>query len=168
MADLVARVARGETASVGAFADLPPHIFERVEGVRPGILETASGNLTVAIDTNLSPGLVQEGMVRDLVRHLQVLRKNAGLEVSDRVDVGLVIDSRELGSAVEEYRGYVMDEVLAVELSDRALGDAAGASEFKIQGYDVSATVRRRQPAPQPAMNQPDSLERSSGELSIV
>jgi isoleucyl-tRNA synthetase len=146
MAGLVDRFDRGESVSVDSFADLPPAIFERVEDVRPGILELAAGNLVVAIDTNLSPGLVQEGMVRDLVRHLQVLRKNAGLEVSDRVDVGLVIDGHELTSAVAEHRGYVMDEVLAVELTEGALGDAAGESEFKIMGHEVRATVRRRQP----------------------
>ena len=47
------------------------------------------GSLTVALDPELTPELIQEGLVRDLVRGIQNLRKDKGLDVTDRIELTL-------------------------------------------------------------------------------
>jgi len=71
------------------------------------------GSLTVALDPELTPALIQEGLVRDLVRGIQSLRKDKGLEVTDRIELTL-FGSEALRAAVESYREHLLSETLAV------------------------------------------------------
>jgi isoleucyl-tRNA synthetase len=71
------------------------------------------GSLTVALDPELTPELIQEGLVRDLVRGIQSLRKDEGLEVTDRIELTL-FGSEALQAAVESYRAHLLSETLAV------------------------------------------------------
>jgi isoleucyl-tRNA synthetase len=90
----------------------------------------------------LTPALKREGLVRDLVRKLQVARKDAGLSVSQRIELGLVTDSGELQEAIREHREYIMEELLAVRLEHAPLADARGTTDFSIEGHQVQATMR--------------------------
>ena len=73
--------------------------------------EADSGYLA-ALDTTLSDELVAEGLAREIVRSVQDARKQAGLEVSDRITLG-VSGSDAVEEALEVHRGYVMNETLA-------------------------------------------------------
>ncbi len=68
----------------------------------------------VALDTTLTDELVREGMARELVRTVQEARKQAGLEVSDRIVLG-VSGTAAVGAALDSYRDYLMAETLALE-----------------------------------------------------
>jgi isoleucyl-tRNA synthetase len=71
----------------------------------------------VVLDTVTTPDLEAEGLARDVVRLVQVARKDAGLHVADRIH--LVVDPHghdDVAAAVEAFRHYVMSETLAVEL----------------------------------------------------
>ena len=70
-----------------------------------------SGYLT-ALDTSLNEDLIKEGYARELVRSIQDARKQAGLEVSDRITLG-VSGSKNVEDALLEHRDYVMSETLA-------------------------------------------------------
>ncbi|MDH5582769.1 MAG: DUF5915 domain-containing protein, partial [Gammaproteobacteria bacterium] len=70
-----------------------------------------SGYLT-ALDTSLNEDLIKEGYARELVRSIQDARKQAGLEVSDRITLG-VSGSKNVEEALLEHRDYVMSETLA-------------------------------------------------------
>ena len=66
----------------------------------------------MGLDTALTDALEREGLARELVRTVQEARKQAGLEVSDRIT--LRIDgSVGVAAALDAYRGYVMEETLA-------------------------------------------------------
>lgn len=86
------------------------------------------GTLTVALDTEVTPELLQEGAVRDLVRGVQNLRKERGLEVTDRIEltVSAAGGNTTLAEAFNRFREYVMNETLAV--SARWLDTAAEGS----------------------------------------
>jgi len=71
------------------------------------------GSLTVALDPELTPELIEEGMIRDLVRGIQNLRKEKGLDVSDRISLTLS-GSNVLRSAAENHRDHLLSETLAV------------------------------------------------------
>jgi isoleucyl-tRNA synthetase len=70
-----------------------------------------SGYLT-ALDTTLTDELVNEGFAREIVRSVQDARKQAGLEVSDRITLG-ISGSDAVEKALEKHRDYVMNETLA-------------------------------------------------------
>ncbi|MEJ5189832.1 MAG: DUF5915 domain-containing protein, partial [Breznakiellaceae bacterium] len=72
------------------------------------------GTLTVALDTEITEELAQEGDIRDLVRGIQNLRKEKGLEVTDRIRLW-VHGSERLEKAFRTFQGYVAQETLALE-----------------------------------------------------
>ncbi len=70
------------------------------------------GNLTVGLDSELTDELFTEGLSRDIVRGIQSLRKDRGLDVTDRI--ALSVDGpKEVITAVEQYRDHIMKETLA-------------------------------------------------------
>ncbi|MBI5608079.1 MAG: isoleucine--tRNA ligase [Deltaproteobacteria bacterium] len=95
---------------------LEPGDFEFRSAPLPGLVAATEGRATVALDTQLDDALRREGLVRELVNRVQNARKEAGLEVEDRIALTLVTTSEILAEAVREHAGYVMDEVLATEL----------------------------------------------------
>ena len=72
-------------------------------------------NFIVGISTEISESLKQEGLVRDLIRQVQNLRKDSGLKVEDRIKIE-INGSKELNNAVVSYESYFMNEVLGVKL----------------------------------------------------
>ena len=79
---------------------------------KAGLKVLNEGTLTVALDTTVTPALLREGYVRDLIRGLQNLRKESGFEVTDRIAVLLNGDA-ELREACEEFRVLIAGETLA-------------------------------------------------------
>ena len=73
------------------------------------------GSLTVGLDTEISPELSREGDVRDLVRGVQNLRKETGLEVTDRIHLSL-FGSGRLKEAWQSFASYAASETLALEV----------------------------------------------------
>jgi len=71
------------------------------------------GSLTVALDVHITEGLKQEGAVRDLVRSVQSLRKDSGLNVTDRIRLYLH-GSAAAREAIESNEEYLTSETLAV------------------------------------------------------
>ncbi len=86
-------------------------VIQRIEKDNLKVLN--EGSLTVAIDTEINEELKREGMVRDIVRGVQNLRKEAGLDVTDRIRISLG-GSEETRLAVEDFQDYLMNETLAV------------------------------------------------------
>ena len=68
--------------------------------------------LQIALSTVLTAELIQEGMARDFVRHVQQARKDAGLEITDRIRIGYTAGD-EAAAAVESWRDYIARETLA-------------------------------------------------------
>jgi isoleucyl-tRNA synthetase len=73
--------------------------------------------VTVAVDTAITPELVQEGLARDMVRLVQVLRKKADLNLDDRILVTFETQDDQLASAIAAYADYITAETLCDELA---------------------------------------------------
>ena len=71
-----------------------------------------SGGFLVALETKLTPELEQEGLVRELIRTVQDARKQAALDVSDRISL-CITGSEEIEAAIEAHRDWIMAETLA-------------------------------------------------------
>ena len=86
----------------------------------------------IALDTRLNDELIEEGMARELLRQVQVLRKKIGLEIEDRVIIRFRCDSRVLRSAIEDYKEFLCNELLCVEMREDR--DLAGGRELDVSG----------------------------------
>jgi isoleucyl-tRNA synthetase len=95
-----------------------------------GFAFAEAGGYLVALDTHLTHELVLEGLAREVVRSVQEGRKQAGLNVSDRIALSVEGDAN-ISEALAKHREYVMNETLAVEW--RAVNDAnAFSSEHSL------------------------------------
>jgi isoleucyl-tRNA synthetase len=87
----------------------------------PGWQVANLGKLTVALDVTLTEELKQEGISRELINRIQNLRKNSGLEVTDKITVRLN-DHPYINEAVKNNLAYICAEILAVDIQlDNAL-----------------------------------------------
>jgi isoleucyl-tRNA synthetase len=103
----------GEIEGVHISLDLTD--FEIVAQDIPGWLVASQGSLTVALDITITEALKREGIARELVNKIQNLRKETGLEVTDRIRIEMNTTS-EIEQAVEKFKQYIQDEVLANEI----------------------------------------------------
>ncbi len=98
------------------------------------------GQEAVALETTLTPELEAEGLARELVHLVQNLRKNSGLEVSDRIQVKYGAEG-DLSYAIQTHRGWIMNEVLATSMEPGAPGP--GAVEADINGRKIIVAIER-------------------------
>ena len=78
----------------------------------PGWLVANEGNLTVALDVELTDELRNEGMARELINRIQNLRKDSGLEIVDRIRV-TIAENDQVVAAVNAFADYIKGQVLA-------------------------------------------------------
>jgi len=95
----------------------------------------AADGLTITlIDKRLTPALKNEGLARDIVRNVQNLRKEVGLDIEDRIRLSLVTESSALGDAVAQCREYIAGETLAVDVASAGLDEPVREAEVTIDG----------------------------------
>ena len=82
----------------------------------PGWLVANDGTLTVALEVEISPALRNEGMARELINRIQNMRKEQGLEITDRIRVAIAPNAAT-DAAVAEYSDYIATQVLADDVS---------------------------------------------------
>ncbi|HEX2564451.1 MAG TPA: DUF5915 domain-containing protein, partial [Acidimicrobiales bacterium] len=95
------------------------------------------GGWAVALDLELDDDLRREGLARELVRSLNDLRKDVGLDIADRVVLAIDADDA-VWAALDAHRDYVTSEVLAVGLKR---SQAGGAHALRVDGHDVAVTI---------------------------
>ena len=81
-----------------------------------GWLVDSGDGLTVALDTTLTPELINEGLAREFVNRVQNMRKDAGLEVTDRIRINFEAPSR-VAEAVQRLSDYIKSETLATQVT---------------------------------------------------
>jgi len=109
---------------------------------RGGLAVASDKGVTVAVDTELTPELVQEGYARDLVRQLNNMRKDAGLEISDRIHVAFEADG-EVAAALSGFADYVKQETLALSLTAGNMPDADYRETVSVGGRQVALALRK-------------------------
>ena len=109
-------------------------VINRIEKASLKIVN--EGTLTVGLNTELTEELLMEGYIRDLVRGIQTLRKECGLDVTDRIKLYLSAsqknaDNKELEKAFELFKDYVCDETLTVQSSWLKTGELTKLGSIK-------------------------------------
>lgn len=94
----------------------------------------------LALDLELTPELQREGMMREVVRHVQNARKQAGLNVDDRILLSLATADSELTEAIKEFADTITAETLATELT----GDSYDyKAEVKVEGSPLTLSLQK-------------------------
>jgi isoleucyl-tRNA synthetase len=109
----------------------------------PGWLVANEEGLTVALDISISEALKSEGIARELVNRVQNLRKEKGLEVTDRIS--LLLDTNEvIQDAIERNKRYVADEVLASDISFEKLTGEIHLETIEVEN-DLKISLEKKE-----------------------
>jgi isoleucyl-tRNA synthetase len=142
--ELAPRLQRGERVDLDVpglgRVELGPQEVGVVEEPVTGWRVVREGGASVALDLTITPELRLEGLARELVRAVQDLRKEAGLKVSDRIELAIDADG-EVAEAVRAHGDYLRGETLAVALHRAPQGDGFEAS-FELDGTPVRLWLR--------------------------
>ncbi|HEY0731805.1 MAG TPA: DUF5915 domain-containing protein, partial [Chitinophagaceae bacterium] len=107
----------------------------------PGWSVASKGPLTVALDINVTPELVQEGDAREFVNRIQKIRKDSGFDVTDRIDV-IVSANNGINASLTKYNNYICAEILAdkLELSS----EIDGGTEIEVNDNHLKVIVLKK------------------------
>ena len=105
-----------------------------------GYVSDNNGDITVVLDTKLTPKLIEEGFVRELISKIQTMRKEAGFEVMDKIRV-YVKDNEKISQILKKYEKDILSDVMADEiLYDQASGYV---KDWNINGEAVTLGVEK-------------------------
>ncbi len=110
-------------------------------GLQGWSVETEKG-ITVAVDTELTPKLIEEGLSREFVNRIQNMRKEADFEVTDRIVIGFS-GSDILKKAIESSLDNIKTETLAEEINTSILDVSDFVKTWEIEGDETEISIRR-------------------------
>lgn len=116
-----------------------PYMYREIIADELNVKEVNFGQ-SVDLNTNLTDDLRAEGMMRDIVRQVQNLRKNSGLNVDDRINLYINSENELAKKAVNMFKETIASETLASEWSDSLLENVA---DIKIDGLEVSISLEK-------------------------
>jgi len=103
--------------------------------------ESESAQPSVVYDLTITPELKREGLMREIVRHVQSARKQAGLQIDDRIVLSISSDDSEISQAIDAFADVIKSETLAVELNSTA--DESEKYDAKIEGKLVEISLKK-------------------------
>ena len=95
----------------------------------------------IEISKQLTPELKREGLMREVIRHVQSARKKAGLQVDDRIELGITSSDTEIAQAVDAFADAIKSETLAVKLGSAA--DDMEKYDVKVDGKVVEIYLKK-------------------------
>ncbi|MDA0991424.1 MAG: isoleucine--tRNA ligase, partial [Verrucomicrobia bacterium] len=108
---------------------------------RAGLVVASEGPLVVALETELTAALIREGIAREFVNKVQNMRKTAGLDVSDRIQLEYEADAT-VHAAIREFDDYVMAETLSLGLA-RATAAMADGEAWDLNGNRCTIRLQK-------------------------
>jgi len=109
---------------------------------KAGLKVLNEGFLTVALDPEITEELLSEGLVRDLIRGIQSLRKDSGFDVTDRISVR-ADGPEEVRSAAESFMEYLMGETLSEDFEWENLSGTGDSAEISVGDFTVNLIIRK-------------------------
>ena len=103
--------------------------------------ESESAQPSVVYDLTITPELKREGLMREIVRHVQSARKQAGLQIDDRIVLSISSDDSEISQAIDAFADVIKAETLAVELNSAV--DESEKYDAKIEGKLVEISLKK-------------------------
>ena len=145
-ASLASRLQKGEPVEFiwpGGSATLEPaDVFVSATGP-DSWAGAADGNTQVAIDTRVTEQLKGEGRAREVVRQVNEARKQANLNIEDRIVLRLCTEAADLRQAIDAHRAYIGGETLVKQWVDRPLDGDAYKANVKVDGQPLTIELRK-------------------------
>ncbi len=107
---------------------------------KEGYVTEADNSMTVVLDTNLTPELIEEGFILELISKIQTMRKDAGFEVTDHIRVAFA-DNEKIEEIAQKHEKEIAGKVLADALSVK--NELSVAKEWNVNGENVKISVER-------------------------
>ena len=125
----------------GKMVDVELSDVEVVSESAEGLAVHTENQLTVALDLNVTPDLKNEGLAREFVNRVQNMRKNAGFDVIDRIEIYAKVND-ELQQAIAERKDYIQNETLAESVSVD-FKETAVVEELTIEGSKAVIGIKK-------------------------
>ncbi|MDD1721040.1 MAG: isoleucine--tRNA ligase [Euryarchaeota archaeon] len=110
------------------------------EKTKPHFAKGEAGGLIVFIDTETTPELSIESLAREIVRRIQVMRKELNLPYTAHIKVGYRA-STDVAQAVQDYHQYIKDETLSAAVIDHLFDDAQLTKEWTVDGHKIVLSI---------------------------
>lgn len=115
LSKIAKQVANGQEINIDGFIPLSADLFDIKITPKPEFATSHLGNNLVVLDVEIDKDLLDEGKLRELVRELQVARKEAGLNIDDRIALEILTDDENMKQIIAKNQKEINAEVLAVE-----------------------------------------------------
>jgi isoleucyl-tRNA synthetase len=127
---------------VGFFDDMKDILREELNvwDVHIKYSESDKKALLLNLDLVITPELKREGLMREVIRHVQSARKLAGLNVDDRITLSLSSEDTDLIDAINEHESTIMAETLAETMVE---GDLANQTAVKVEGSELVISLEK-------------------------
>jgi len=102
----------------------------------------SEGDLMVMLDTDITPELAAEGMAREMVRRLQMMRRSAGFEIADHITTYYQGDEY-INKVIAGFTDYIKQETLSEQLLSGAPAQGSYAESFKLEGHELGLGVKK-------------------------
>ena len=137
-------LAAGETVTVdlaGGPVELDARRRRAVQQTQEGWGLASDGPRDRGARPRADEDLRLEGLARELVHHVQALRRSAGLDVSDRIELGIA-RAEPVADALAAHRDWIASEVLATSIVDGAVDGATASEDVSVEGTPARITLR--------------------------
>ncbi len=109
---------------------------------KEGFAVSSEGDYTVAVPTEISPELQVEGMAREVVHRLQIMRRSAGFDIADHI-VTYYQGDAYIRQVLKDFAGYIKQETLSKELVEGIPEQGVFSESHRLGGYDILLGVKR-------------------------
>jgi isoleucyl-tRNA synthetase len=141
----ISSIERGETVSLeieGESLSISRDDVEILSEQIAGWIVESEGGVTVAVDTQLSKELISEGLAREFVNRIQNMRKDAGFQVTDKINIAFSGNS-EFAIAINSFKNYISVETLAEKIENEVGLNGGFLQDWKIGGDDIKIKIEK-------------------------
>lgn len=131
-----------ETIKIEGFGDIPKQAFLINEKPKDNIVLIEESDYIIALNTTLNEELIVEGLERELMRTLQVLRKKAGFKVEQRIVLGIETKGEKINKVLKKYLSKIKQETLSEKFIEEKMENADIMEEVEIGGEKVIISLK--------------------------
>jgi isoleucyl-tRNA synthetase len=138
-AALAREATAGRAVTLDGIELQPDELLVTISG-KPGYAVAEEAGYAIAVTTEITPELADEGLAREMVRRIQEMRKAAGFDIADRIRLYYAAD-KDVARVLTSWREYIVQETLAEVIAEGA--GTGHREEHEIDGRKVMLTVSR-------------------------
>ncbi|MDD4149522.1 MAG: isoleucine--tRNA ligase [Bacteroidales bacterium] len=108
----------------------------------PGWLVTNEGKITVALDINISPELIEEGIAREFVNRIQNIRKDSGFDVTDKISI-TILSHKDLNDAINNYNDFICSQTLGNSIEIVEKTEQNNSVTVQVNNFETELVIKK-------------------------